>query len=140
MELSFAPPERAKVFQCSKCPLETQKLRRCRETREDFTYKDNGSVFPIMVTREGEQFSFCPGKATWDHTVSSVYSSLMICAETGNLWNSGGISDQPMWFIELLSIFLMRYNDHKFYSRAQAILGDGKTKSTPSPNKTKGAK
>ena len=140
MELSFAPPERAKVFQCSKCPLETQKLRRCRETREDFSYKDNGSVFPIMVTREGEQFSFCPGKATWDHTVSSVYSSLMICAETGNLWNSGGISDQPMWFIELLSIFLMRYNDHKFYSRAQAILGDGKSKSTPSPNKTKGAK
>jgi hypothetical protein len=93
-----------------------------------------------MVTREGEQFSFCPGKATWDHTVSSVYSSLMICAETGNLWNSGGISDQPLWFIELLSIFLMRYNDHKFYSRAQAILGDGKTKASPTQNKQKGSK
>lgn len=140
MELSFAPPERAKVFLCSKCPIETQKLRRCRESREDFTYKDNGSVFPIMVTRDGEQFSFCPGKATWDHTVSSIYSALMITAETGNLWNSGGISGQPQWFIELLSIFLIRYNDHKFYSRAQAILGDGKSKPSQTPSKQKGAR
>lgn len=140
MELSFAPPERAKVFRCSTCPAETQTLRRCREPREDFTYKDNGSVFPIMVTRDGEQFSFCPGKATWDPTVSNIFSSLMISAETGNLWNSGGISEQPSWFIELLSIFLMRYNDHKFYSRAQAILGDGKQKTVPSSNKQKGAR
>jgi len=140
MELSFAPPERAKVFHCSKCPIETQNLRRCRESREDFTYKDNGSVFPIMVTREGEQFSFCPGKATWDHTVSSIYGALTITAETGNLWNIGGISDQPEWFIELLSIFLMRYNDHKFYSRAQAILGDGKSKPSQTSSKQKGSK
>lgn len=137
MELSFAPPERAKVFQCSRCPIETQNLRRCRETREDFTYKDNGSVFPIMVTQDGEQFSFCPGKATWDHTVSSIYSALMITAETGNLWNSGGISEQPSWFIELLSIFLIRYNDHKFYSRARSILGDGSAQKSAGATKGK---
>lgn len=135
MELTFAPPERAKVFQCSKCPEATQKLRRCREDREDFTQEDNGAVFPIMVTSEGQQYGFCPAKSTWDPSISSVYNSLMICAETGNLWNSGGISNQPSWFIELLSIFILRYNDHKFYSRAQAILGDGKASKSVATNR-----
>lgn len=135
MELSFAPPDRAKVFQCSKCPLPTQKLRRCHEDREDFTQADNGSVFPIMITPEGQQYGFCPSKATWDSTVSGIYNSLMICAETGNLWTAGGISEQPSWFVELLSMFILRYNDHKFYSRAQAILGDGKGQKAVGPTR-----
>lgn len=125
MELNFAPPDRAKSFQCSKCPPETKKLRRCAESREDFTHKDNAGVFPIMVTKDGEQFGFCPAKATWDPSIVSVYNCLVISTETGNLWNRGGISDQPGWFIELLSIFMVRYNDNKFWSRARAILGDG---------------
>lgn len=125
MELNFAQPDRAKSFQCSKCPAETKKLRRCAESREDFTHKDHAGVFPIMVSKEGEQFGFCPGKATWDPSIVSVYNSLVMTAETGNLWNSGGLSDQPAWFIELLSLFLVRYNDHKFWSRAKAIMGDG---------------
>jgi len=137
LELAFAPPERAKVFQCSTCPKQTQDARRCRESREDYTYKDNGSVFPIMVTKSGEQFSFCPAKATWDSGVTQVFQILLISFETGNLWHDGGIADQPAWFIELLGLFLVRYGDHKFYSRAQAILGDSSTKAVKA---TKGSK
>lgn len=125
MELNFAPSDRAKSFQCSRCPQETKKLRRCGEDREDFTHKDHAGVFPIMITKDGEQFGFCPAKATWDPSIISVYNSLVISAETGNLWVSGGIAEQPGWFIELLSLFLVRYNDHKFWSRAKAIMGDG---------------
>lgn len=133
MELAFAPPERAKAFSCAKCPADIKALRRCSDPREDFTHKDNGSIFPIMITKEGEQFGFCPGKATWDASVSQIYLSLVICAETGTLWSSGGISQQPAWFIELLGIFLLRYSDQKFYSRARAILGDGSK--TPAPKR-----
>lgn len=130
MELNFAPPDRVKSFRCSSCPDETKKLRRCADSREDFTHKDHAGVFPIMVTKEGEQFSFCPGKATWDPSIVSVYNSLVIAAETGALWSRGGISDQPGWFIDLLSLFLVRYNDHKFWSRARAIMGDASKSST----------
>ena len=85
-----------------------------------------------MITREGEQFSFCPAKATWDGSILSVYNYLVISAETGALWNDGGISEQPAWFVELLSTFIVRYNDQKFWGRARAILGE-------SSNGTKGS-
>lgn len=124
MELNFAPNDRAKSFKCSTCPSETQALRRCREPREDFTHKDHAGVFPILITKDGEQFSFCPGKATWDSSVVAVYNSLVISAETGCMWNEGGLSEQPQWFMDLLSLFIVRYNDHKFWSRARAILGE----------------
>jgi hypothetical protein len=100
-------------------------MRRCHEDREDFDLKD-GSIWPMYVSKGGALFGFCPGKATWDPHTFNIYRSLVICAETGALWEEGGISSQPSWFIELLGWFLPRYNDLRFYSRAKSILGDGK--------------
>jgi len=80
----------------------------------------------MYINDGGPSFGFCPGKATWDRSTVSLYRLLIICAETGALYNSGGISDQPEWFVELLGWFLPRYNDLRFNSRAKSILGDGK--------------
>lgn len=73
----------------------------------------------------GTLFSFCPGKATWDRETMSTYHLLTIASETGALYLTGGLVDQPDWFVDLLGWFLPRYNDRQFYSRAKAIFGDG---------------
>jgi hypothetical protein len=99
-------------------------MRRCRDERMDFTEKDDPSVFPIYVTKGSSMFSFCPGKATWDKDVVSVYRALKISAESGTMWGEGGISDQPEWWIELLAWFLPRYSDLRFYGRVKSVLGD----------------
>lgn len=132
MELAFA--DRAKLkkrgisFNCEKCPASIQKLRRCHEDRENFEEKDNSSIWPMYITDGGTPFGFCPGKATWEPRTVKLYRMLVICADTGALYEAGGISDQPEWFVDLLGWFLPRYNDLRFYSRAKAILGDEQPK------------
>lgn len=71
-------------------------------------------------------YPWCPGKATWDREAVSIFNILKVAAETGSLWQAGGIADQPHWFVDLLAWFLPSYNDLKFNSRARSILGDGK--------------
>ena len=124
IELNTAPQERAAVFNCAKCPEFTKKKRRCADNREDFTDEDDASTFPIYVIKGGNLYSFCPAKTTWDKNLFSLYNLLVISAETGALYTSGGMDCQPDWFIDLLAWFLPLYLDSKFYSRAKAILGD----------------
>lgn len=133
-ELSFADHARLKKsgrsFDCQNCPKAIQSLRRCREDREDFTEAD-GSLWPMYIEKGGDLFSFCPGKATWDHEAVGLFRLLLVSAETGKLYESGGLADQPDWWIEMSSWFLRRYDDAKFSSRVRAVLGDsegGKTR------------
>lgn len=114
-----------RCFICSECPKSVQKLRRCHEDRFDFKEAD-GSFWPIQLTPAGGQYGFCPSKALRDIEATSIYQLLVITAETGQLAYPGCLSDQPEWYIDILSWFLARYNELRFYSRARAILGDGK--------------
>jgi hypothetical protein len=94
----------------------------------DFTDKD-GAAWPMYVSDpRGELYNFCPGKAQWDEEAKAIYRLLIISAETGTMLQAGGLEEQPEWWIELLSFFLVRYDQTKFYSRASAILGDPNTK------------
>lgn len=121
----MASPERQQVFNCASCPIETQNLRRCREERWDFTYKDGG-LFPIYVEQGGNAYSFCPGKATWDRESLFLYQALVVSAETGIMLEQGSLVEQPEWWVELLAWFIPAYSDSRFFGRARAILGDGK--------------
>lgn len=80
----------------------------------------------MYVERGGTLYGFCPGKSTWDHEAAAIYQALVVTAETGIMLEDGPISQQPDWWIDLLGWFLPYYSDQKFYSRARAILGDGK--------------
>lgn len=100
-------------------------MRRCREDREDFTEKD-GAIWPMVIDRGGETFSFCPSKASWDRHAVQIFQLLMLAAETGNTqYTKGGLVDQPEWWIAELSWFVPRYKMIQFISRAKLILGDG---------------
>jgi len=112
-------------FSCHKCPKRVQELRRCREDRMDFTEADN-IMWPMYIVPGGELYNFCPGKSTWDIEASSAFRMLIIAAETGTMIDEGGISNQPAWWVELLSEFVPRYNQQKIFSLAKAILGKGK--------------
>jgi hypothetical protein len=78
----------------------------------------------MRVHEGGGLYGFCPGKATTDQDALLVYRALLVCDRTGANWQEGGIADQPTWWIELVSDFLPRIDDMRFYSRARAILGD----------------
>ena len=71
-----------------------------------------------------------------------MFSILLVAAETGQLWEQGGIADQPEWFIELLTWFLPRHDTMKFIAKADMILGGSKSKSAkksmPGPGRKKG--
>lgn len=80
----------------------------------------------MYVTKDGMQYGFCPGKASWDPEAGALYEMLVITAHTGTMWDDGGVSDQPEWFVSILAWFLPMYDRVRFFSRAKAILGDGK--------------
>lgn len=138
LELQFAEPDRAKQFQCQTCPNSIKKIRRCEESREDFTMED-GNIWPMRVQEGGSLFGFCPAKASRNPMALLNFKALMVCFQTGLHWQIGGISEQPEWWIDLVYWFTSRYDDLRFYSRAKAILGDGKNgshkKSTGISNK-----
>jgi hypothetical protein len=132
MELGFADHAKLKAdgrnFNCADCPTHIQKLRRCREDREDFTEAD-GSVWPMYVEKGGELYGFCPSKATWDPHLAETFRLLVITSETGVMLSSGGIVDQPDWYVEALGWFLPRYQQTKLGMYAKSFLGDGRPKS-----------
>jgi hypothetical protein len=61
---------------------------------------------------------------------------MVVAAEQKSLLVAGGISDQPAWFVSMLSWFIPAYDTLKFASRARMILGDEK----PTVNKRESAK
>lgn len=77
----------------------------------------------MYVSKGGQTFGFCPGKATWDHEAMLTFKMLIVAAETGCHYNAGGLEDQPQWWIDLLSWFIPRYDDLKFYSRVRNVVG-----------------
>ena len=111
-------------FNCQGCPEAVQRIRRCREDRMDFTDKD-GAVFPIYLQKGGSGFGFCPAKALWDSDAVAYYRLLSLAAETGTMYEAGGLADQPSWWVDLAAWFVPRYRDYKVMSYAKAILGDG---------------
>jgi len=92
----------------------------------DFTSKDK-NLFPIKLHDRGTGYGFCPAKVTWDLGIRSLYDTLVLSYETKTMLYNGGIAEQPGWFADMLAWFVPRYDEIKFYSRARAILGDGKS-------------
>ena len=100
-------------------------MRRCEEERENFTEED-GIIFPIQISKDGEKYGFCPGKATWDHNATKLFNIMSLVAETGN-WQyvDGGLIDQPDWWIENISWFVRTYKQIQFSNRVKSVVGDG---------------
>ena len=124
----MAESKDAKNFDCFTCKINTKKIRKCAEPREDFT-SDDSVIFPMYVSKGGALYGFCPGKATWDKEAVAIFKQLVISAETGCQYVAGGLEDQPMWWLDLLSWFIPRYNDSKFAKRVKSIVGDDAPKS-----------
>jgi len=127
MELQFADhgklKKQGRSFDCATCPVKVQEIRRCREDKWNFTAKD-GNVFPIRVQEGGGLYGFCPGKVTWDHEAMNIFEIMVTSVEMKKLLVSGGIADQPGWFVSLLTWFAPLYDTAKFASRVKMVLGD----------------
>jgi hypothetical protein len=127
--LSFADTAKLKKegrnFDCSVCPKRVQELRRCWEPGE-FTYRDNGSVFPIYIHEGGQGYGFCPSKVYRDEEAVSYYRLLIVIAETGTMPNAGGLYDQDKELVDDLGIFLPIYDQLKWGQKISALAGGAK--------------
>ena len=95
------------------------------EDRWDFTEQD-GNAFPVYITQGGGLYGFCPSKvARDDHASVQVFQLLMIAAETGAMLRTGGLEDQPDWFIEMLGWLIPRLDLAKFASKVSMVTGGG---------------
>jgi hypothetical protein len=110
-------------FTCKGCRPNVKAQRRCAEPRFDFTEED-GNIWPMYIHPGGNAYGFCPGKATWDVEAAQTFRLLVIAAETGMMLESGGLTDQPSWWIELLGWFLTAYDSAKFAGRVRSVLPD----------------
>lgn len=126
LDLSFADPARLKKegrsFDCSTCPAAVQKIRKCMESREDFTHKDSNQ-FPMPVFKGGRGYGFCPAKATWDQHIVGFYRILVLCAELQQFPDGRPLIEQDPELLEVLSWFIPRYNQNKFAQNASMIFG-----------------
>jgi hypothetical protein len=123
LDVKFSSHSENVHYNCKECHKNVRKLRRCDEDRE-FTSED-AAFWPIVLN--GNQYGFCPGKATRDPVAMSYFNFLTVVAETGSMWCSGGISEQPQWFIDLASWFLSCYSDLQFASRMRMLFGSGES-------------
>jgi hypothetical protein len=132
MELSMvntaALAKEGRSFDCKTCPTNIKKIRRCEEDREDFDGKD-GPIWPMTINKGGQEYGFCPGKATWDFSLKTLFDELIVLAETKWLPFPGGMYDQPTWVIETMAWFLPTYDFMKFLRKADMILGSTNDKS-----------
>jgi len=125
LELQFAELSRANTFNCNKCTPQLKKIRRCEDIRMDLDAEDN-PIFPIRLLDGGTLFGFCPGKATKDPYSVGMFQSLVAAKFCGYAWQPGCIVDQPAWWIELLSNFVVRYDQLSFFNKAGSVLGSNK--------------
>jgi len=85
----------------------------------------------MYVNKGGQLYGFCPAKATWDGQIMTLFRILQVSSETGAMWHDGPLSDQPEWFVDVLSWFLTQYDMAKFTTKARMVLGgDGKKESS----------
>lgn len=81
--------------------------------------------FPIQLEKGGNLFGFCPAKATWDPAASQMFKILYLASQQKALLYSGGLADQPDWFVEMLAWFAPQFDSMMFTSKAKQVLGDG---------------
>jgi len=87
----------------------------------------------MYVHKGGELYGFCPAKSTWDSQTINLFRILHVASETGAMWEEGPLSEQPEWFIDVLSWFITKHDFAKFQTKAKMVLGDGK-KDSSAPN------
>lgn len=114
LDLAFADDDmigKGRSFDCSTCHKNIKKLRRCEEDRWDLNHED-GIIFPIEVFKGGQKYGFCPGKVTWasEFHTKRIFDLLVLSCDTKHLLYSGGLMEQPSWFVSRLSWFAPRYN------------------------------
>lgn len=112
-----------------------QKLRRCKEDRDDFTRSD-GSLWPMPIQKGGPGFGFCPGKATWSKEASELMGLVELTYITRTLFYPGSISEQPSWYIELIKDMLPLYEGHRSAQKHNAMWG-GSSKDKPKQGSAK---
>lgn len=106
------------------------KLRKCEDDREDFTKKDNPGLWPIRLSKGGPAFSFCPGKATWDHDAAEALRLLETTYFLGQPLFPGSFMEQPWWYAEFISEYLPVYDDMRENNKQRAMWGSGDSKAS----------
>lgn len=116
MGLRFADPKFLKdkklSFDCSTCPLPTQKMRKCREDRWDMGEED-GNFWPLFLGPpvEGQGFDFCPGKSQHDSDAIQLFRLLFATKISGTTPFGVPYFESPDWFVSASLAFNVEYEE-----------------------------
>ena len=78
---------------------------------------------PMSVTKGGEKYTFCPGKATWHEGILELYDQCVVATETGILPIEGGLLDQEATFYGVFPFFIDQVRE-KRYARTWSDVAD----------------
>lgn len=129
LEMAFSDSDsigKGRSFNCDTCLDSIKKKRRCTEDRWDFTHRDD-IIFPMPIQKGGTKYGFCPGKITQagEMDAKRIFDVLILSSETNQLLYSGGLMEQPAWFIEQLTWLMPRHKQYKNYQEQKAMWGSG---------------
>lgn len=119
VDLYWAANKDRKRFNCDKCRESTKIQRNCREPG----YENLAPGKYHRVDDQGVKFRFCPGKATWSPTITSLFHQCRTTQITGHLPLDGGLDDQPEMFTEVYPVFVERWQERS-YARVWRDVGE----------------
>jgi hypothetical protein len=102
---------------CRKNP-QTAKDRGCQEEGFQNLRK------PRRVDPSGQDYFFCPGKATWHDEIAELFQQCRVATETAILPKQGSLEDQDELFYECFPDFVVKWKDktyHKIWSDVHAF-------------------
>ena len=115
VDLHFADEKDKKRYRCDVCPKLTQERNKCQEPGYQ-------NVKRMRVDLLGSDYTFCPGKATWDISLAQTFIDCRVALEAGIFPSKGGLNDQ----YELFTGVFYDFMDHwKARSYARVMKDSG---------------
>lgn len=67
------------------------------------------------MTKNGQRFKFCAGKATWSEEIADLYRKCFIAYSTGILPSRGGFEDQDALFCDVFDAFVRAWDGKRYH-------------------------
>jgi len=66
------------------------------------------------VDERGMRYTFCPGKATWSHSMAKVFNECVFAFHTGILPTEGTYGEQSDLFVEVYPFFVQSWTERRY--------------------------
>ena len=115
VDLHFAEEKDKKRYTCKICPKITKQRNKCQEQGYE-------NIKKIRVDPMGAEYTFCPGKATWNRTIAQTFVDCRVALEAGIFPSEGGLDEQYEMFSLVFYEFMDQWK-HRSYAKVMKDAG-----------------